>query len=57
MTRWLFEPVGSAGTVLQVVATTSLIWWAVDEILRGANPWRRLLGVVVLVAAGIGWAL
>jgi hypothetical protein len=23
--------------------------WAADEIFRGVNPWRRLLGIAVLV--------
>ena len=34
---------GAAG----LVATVALSWWAVDEIVRGVNPWRRLLGTVV----------
>lgn len=32
----------------RVVATLALGWWAADEIVRGVNPWRRLLGTVVL---------
>lgn len=32
----------------QLVATLALGWWAIDEIARGVNPWRRLLGTVVL---------
>lgn len=35
------------GLALRVVATVALSWWAVDEIVRGVNPWRRLLGTVV----------
>jgi hypothetical protein len=31
-----------------VVATGSLIVWALDEVVRG-NPWRRFLGVAVLI--------
>jgi hypothetical protein len=27
------------------------VWWAVDEIVRGVNPWRRFLGAAVLVGA------
>lgn len=46
--RWLFDPAGSVGTVLDVVATGALIWWSVDELARGVNPWRRLLGAAVL---------
>jgi hypothetical protein len=33
---------------LRVIATGALIWWAADEIIRGVNPWRRLLGGAVL---------
>jgi hypothetical protein len=33
---------------LRVIATTALLWWAADEIVRGVNPWRRLLGGAVL---------
>jgi hypothetical protein len=32
-----------------VVATGSLIVWALDEVVRGVNPWRRFLGVAVLI--------
>lgn len=28
----------------------ALITWGLDELLRGVNPWRRLLGAVVLAA-------
>jgi hypothetical protein len=30
-------------------------WWAADEVVRGVNPWRRLLGLAVgaVVAAGV----
>jgi len=31
-----------------VLAAGALIWWAVDELIRGVNPWRRLLGGAVL---------
>jgi hypothetical protein len=34
-------------TVLAVVASVSLAWWAVGEIIRGVNPWRRLLGATI----------
>jgi hypothetical protein len=33
---------------LRVLATGALIWWAADELIRGVNPWRRLLGATVL---------
>ncbi|MCU1489163.1 MAG: conserved rane protein of unknown function, partial [Acidimicrobiaceae bacterium] len=34
----------TAKTVLYVVTGLSLAWWALDEIIRGVNPWRRVLG-------------
>ena len=43
----LSNPDGAWGLALRVVATVALSLWAVDEIVRGVNPWRRLLGVIV----------
>lgn len=39
------SPAGAA----EVVATLAIVWWATDELVRGVNPWRRLLGTAVLV--------
>jgi hypothetical protein len=38
---------GAARTILDWIAALSLGWWALDELLRGVNPWRRVLGLVV----------
>lgn len=46
--RWLLDPAGSLDTALRLIVTGGLIWWAADELLRGVNPWRRLLGGGVL---------
>ncbi len=46
---WLGHPKGAISTVAKVVATGSLIVWALDEVVRGVNPWRRFLGVAVLI--------
>ena len=46
---WLIHPNGTLSTVAKVVATGSLIVWALDEVVRGVNPWRRFLGVAVLI--------
>jgi hypothetical protein len=35
----------------------ALLVWALDEVARGVNPFRRMLGVVVLGAAIAGLAL
>jgi hypothetical protein len=47
--RAIFDPAGGARTALDVVAAGALVWWAVDEVARGVNPWRRILGAIVLV--------
>lgn len=36
---------GSAGTATGWVGVVGLGWWALDEVVRGVNPWRRCLGV------------
>ncbi len=28
-----------------MAALATLAWWAIDEVVRGVNPWRRILGV------------
>lgn len=52
--RRVLDPAGTARTVLVVVAVGALLWWAGDEIVRGVNPWRRLLGAVVGGATLVG---
>lgn len=52
--RRLATPTGTAGTVVDVVATGALLWWAIDEVVRGVNPWRRILGAVVGGATLVG---
>ena len=32
-----------------VAFTLLMLIWASDELVRGVNPWRRLLGAVVIV--------
>ena len=49
--QWLFAPEGDVATALGIIGTLALAWWAIDEILRGVNPFRRMLGALVL--AGI----
>jgi hypothetical protein len=53
--RWVV-PTGTAlRTVVDGVGVAALAWWALDELLRGVNPWRRLLGLAgcVVVCAGL----
>jgi hypothetical protein len=30
---------------VEALGTAGLGWWAVEELWRGVNPWRRILGV------------
>lgn len=32
-------------TAVNWIGIAALAWWAIDEVLRGVNPWRRLLGL------------
>ena len=45
---WVWHPPGRLGIALEIIAKGSLFVWAIDEIFRGVNPWRRCLGVTAL---------
>ena len=44
---WVWPPPGNPGVALEAVFKGSLFVWAVDEVFRGVNPWRRCLGAAV----------
>lgn len=46
--RWVVSPAGTAGRALGLVAGAAVLWWGVDEVVRGVNPWRRTLGLIAL---------
>ncbi len=48
--RRTLDPEGGLDTTLRITATGGLLWWAADELIRGANPFRRFLGATVLAA-------
>jgi hypothetical protein len=50
----LWRPTVGGVDVLTVLSTGALLVWAADEVLRGVNPFRRLLGSGVLVAVVLG---
>lgn len=37
-------------SILMTIGSISLLVWALDEIVRGVNPWRRFLGAAVAAA-------
>lgn len=50
---WIVRALAPNGSVLEALsgASVTLLWvyWGADELIRGVNPWRRLLGLGVLV--------
>jgi hypothetical protein len=42
--RVLARP-STAHRVVAWLGVAGLTWWAVDEVIRGVNPWRRFLGL------------
>ena len=53
--RWIVDADGDLHRVVSWIGVIALAWWAVDEVVRGVNPWRRLLGLAgcVLVVARV----
>lgn len=49
LVRFVASPTGAWGIALGLIADLALLWWAGDELIRGVNPWRRILGTVVAV--------
>ena len=45
-----FELSAAHATAVDGVRHGALLVWALDEVVRGASPFRRLLGAVVLAA-------
>lgn len=45
--HWIW-PSGTPGTILTLLFRGGLMVWAMDEIIRGVNPWRRFLGAAAL---------
>jgi hypothetical protein len=53
--RWVVRVGTAARAAIDWIALGSLAWWALDEVLRGVNPWRRLFGLggCAFVAVGL----
>lgn len=54
--RWFLTERTTAFTVAAWIGAGALAWWAVDEVIRGVNPWRRALGAGGLVATALAVA-
>jgi hypothetical protein len=46
---------GGVSRVAGVIATVALVVWAGDEVIRGVNPFRRLLGAAVIAGMLLAW--
>jgi hypothetical protein len=56
--RWVVRS-GSPRTAVDVAGVVALAWWSVDEVIRGVNPWRRLLGIAgcaIAIASAVALA-
>jgi hypothetical protein len=51
------HPSGALATGLRVLAVVALLVWGLDEVARGVNPFRRILGLGVVVATVANLAL
>ncbi|WP_457105754.1 hypothetical protein [Methylobacterium sp. P5_C11] len=49
LAAWLAQGRGPVESWLSLGADLALAWWAADELLRGVNPWRRILGAATLI--------
>jgi uncharacterized membrane protein YeaQ/YmgE (transglycosylase-associated protein family) len=47
LARWVLPLSGRVHDVVGDVALALLAGWSLDEIIRGVNPWRRILGTIV----------
>ncbi len=50
------DPTGAPGRAVRAGALLCLAWWALDEVFRGVNPWRRFLGALGLLGLAISLA-
>jgi hypothetical protein len=48
---------GTSQTTLRLLSVVALLVWAADELIRGVNPFRRILGLGVLLATISGFSL
>jgi hypothetical protein len=46
--RWVLDTHGALDQTLHWIGATAIAWWSLDEIIRGVNPFRRVLGLVIL---------
>jgi hypothetical protein len=53
----IFHPSGTADRILRIGADVAIIVWSLDELVRGVNPFRRMLGLGLLVSTVLSLTL
>lgn len=53
----MFDLSAAHATVIDGVRRGALLVWALDEVVRGASPFRRVLGAVILTAQFVSLVL
>ena len=56
ITRQLNIAKGTPQTPLRLLSVVAILVWAADELMRGVNPFRRILGLGVLLATISGFS-
>ena len=55
---WLVRRLASDGSAVADIAAVTMVglwlFWGADELIRGVNPWRRLLGAGVIAWQVVG---
>ena len=53
---WIVRALSTNGSTVHDVAGVAMsglwLYWGADEVVRGVNPWRRVLGTAV-----VGWQI
>jgi hypothetical protein len=52
--RRFVESGSTTDVLLTWAGYVTLGWWAIDEVIRGVNPWRRTLGLSGCIAVVVG---
>ena len=53
LVRWILPLSTQMREVVVGIAVGFLAWWSLDEVIRGVNPWRRILGSVAGALAAV----
>jgi len=52
-----FRSMGAIETFARVLADLAILVWAIDELLRGVNVFRRALGLAVLITTCVSLSM